>query len=126
MTARRRVHVALGTRCAMPRNAWTPTRLASTIAGSRSDMYRLATNAIVRVASPPHTAPISGARTAAAPARRTSTTMPVPPSTVSAGIVAGMLDAQSRVSNVTPPRTVAGPGNVIHGNSESKRIRRAG
>ena len=91
------------------------------MAGSRSDMYRLATKAIVRVASPPITAPISGARTAAAPARRTSITTPVPPRTVSAGIVAGMLDAQSRVSKVTPPRTVAGPGTRIHGNNESKR-----
>jgi hypothetical protein len=84
-------------------------------------MYRLATNAIVNVPSPPITAARSGIRTKAAPARRTITTTPPSPSSVRAGIVAGMLDAHDLVSKVTSPITVAGPGKRIHGNSPSRR-----
>src|SRR5215475_5570174 len=119
VTAATRLHDGRGTRDRASNRTWIPTRLASTMAGSRSDMYRLATNAIVKVASPPAIAPRNGARTAAVPARRTRVTTPPAASTERAGMSAGMLDAQSRVSNVTSKSTVAGRGNTTQGNSES-------
>src|SRR5262249_53339671 len=127
VTAATRLHDGRGTRDRASNRTWIPTRLASTMAGSRSDMYRLATNAIVKVASPPAIAPRNGARTAAVPARRTRVTTPPAASTVRAGRRggggrgAGGPDARGGVARVTSKGGGAGGGNPPKGNSESSR-----